>query len=118
MKDRKRVLTIILVLIIIIAVFLTIVLVFGSVKTKQMNEYYANLEEVACKYATDNNYTEKILLAYSTLGKMHYDILINSGYIDGDLTNPLTHVTISDDTTSYIEIAWVDGTMICTHKEG
>lgn len=118
MKDRKRVLTVILVLIVIVAVMLTIVLVFGGTKNKQVNDYYETLEETACKYATDNNYTANILKAYSTLSRMHYDILTSSGYIDGDLTNPLTNVKVSDDTKSYIEIKWVDGTMICTHKEG
>lgn len=118
MKNKKRVLTILLILIIAISTFLAIVLVFGGMKSKQLDEYHEKLENYACKLANDENYTEEICNGFEYLCKVKYEKLIDRGYINKDLKNPLTKKKISDDTSSYIQITWKDGKMICTHKEG
>lgn len=118
MKNKKRVLTILLVLIISITIFLAIILIFGGIKSKQMDEYHKKLENYACQLAKDESYTEEICNGFEYLCKVKYEKLIDRGYINKDLKNPLTKKKISDDTKSYIEISWKDNKMICTHKEG
>ena len=118
MKDKKRVLTILLILIIVIAIILAVVLIFGGVKTKQLQTYHKELETAACKMAKNENYTEEICNAFPYLCKVKYEKLLSNEYIKKDLRNPLTEKKMSDDTKSFIEIKWKDGKMICTHKEG
>ncbi len=118
MKDKKRVLTILLVLIIVVATILCIVLFFGGSIVKKEQKYLEDMENAACKYATDENFTISICNAYNYLCKISYKKLIDAEYIDADATNPLSKVKASEDTKSYIQVSWEDGKMICKHKEG
>lgn len=118
MKDKKRVLIILLILIVLITIILGIVLIFGGIRTKKITDYRERLESAACELATKENYTENICKAFPSLCIVHYDKLINSDYIDEDLKNPFNNKKVSEDTKSYIEITWQDNKMICTHKEG
>ena len=105
-------------IIIVIAIILAVVLIFGGVKTKQLQTYHKELETAACKMAKNENYTEEICNAFPYLCKVKYEKLLSNEYIKKDLRNPLTDKKMSDDTKSFIEIKWKDGKMICTHKEG
>ena len=118
MKDKKRVLTILLILIIVIAIILAVVLIFGGIKTKQLQTYHEKIEQATCKLAEDENYTETICEAFPYLCKVKYEKLLNSEYINKDLKNPLTNKKMSEDSKSYVEITWKNDKMICTHKEG
>lgn len=116
MKNRKRVLIILSVLIVILAVILVTVLVFGSIKTGEYEDYQAQIESAACEYGINNNYTEAFCIARCPW-KVYYSQLIEKEYID-DLVNPITGTKMSSDTSSYVEITWEDGEMVCTLKEG
>ena len=118
MKDRKRVLTILLILIIVITIILAVVLVFGGIKTKQLQKYHEELEQAACKLASNENYTESICEGFPYLCKVKYDKLLSKEYVKSNLKNPLTNKSVSEDTKSYIKISLKDNKMICTHKEG
>ena len=118
MKNKKRVLTILLVLIILIAVLLSIVLVFGGLREKEINKYHQTLEDAACKLAKKENYTEEICEAFGYLCEVHNDKLIAREFIKGNLVNPLTGKKASEDTNNYVKITWKDNKMKCTYKEG
>lgn len=118
MKNKKRVLTILLALIIIITIILVVVLIFGGIKTKEINDYHEKLEKAACKLAEDENYTEALCEGFEYLCKVKYERLIDKKYIKNNLKNPLNNKLVSEDTKSFVQISWKDGKMICTHKEG
>lgn len=118
MKDKKRVLSILLLLIIFITVLLIIVLVFGGIKEKELNKYYNQIEDAACKLAKDDNYTESICEAFPYLCKIHTEKLITRKYLDDNIINPLTKKKASLDTKGYVEITWKDKKMQCKYKEG
>lgn len=117
MKNKKRVLTVLLILIVIIASFLALVLLYGGKKDKELNAYYETLEKATCQLVKDENYTKEICEAYSYLCKVHLDKLVNKEYINSNLTNPLTGKKASDDTKSYVEVTWKDKAE-CKYKEG
>ncbi len=118
MKNKKRVLIILLILIIIVLSLLMIVLVCGGMKNKEISEFQTEIAQVACDYASSENFTEVICNAYENLCKIKYSTLIGRGYLDSDLINPKTNTEISEDTTSYIQITFENDKMICTYKEG
>lgn len=118
MKDKKRVQTILLILIVIIAIILAIVLIFGGLKDKKIKKYYHNVENAACKLAEDENYNTTLCDAFKNLCKIDFEKLINRGYIDSNLINPLTQKRISEDNKSYVQVSWKDEKIICTYKEG
>lgn len=118
MKNKKRVLTILLTLIIIITIILAVVLIFGGIKTKEINDYHEKLENAACKLADDENYTEALCEGFEYLCNVKYERLIDKKYIKNNLKNPLNNKLVSEDTKSFVQISWKDGKMICTHKEG
>ncbi len=118
MKNRKRVLNIILVLIIIILVILSIVLILGGKKSREYSNFINKVENSTCKYAKDENITEAICEAYPSLCKVSYETLINREYLSKNLTNPLTNKKIEDDKYAYITITWNNGEVVCSYKEG
>lgn len=118
MKDKKRVLQIILITILIIATILAVVLIVGGLQNKKLIDYQTKLEAAACKMADEENYTEAICEGFENLCKVHFDKLINRDYIDGSLKNPITKKAISDDTKSYVQVKFKDENMVCTYKEG
>ncbi len=118
MKDKKRVLKILAVLIIAIAAILFIVLVFGGIKAYQINKYKTTLEEATCKMAEEEHYTAALCEAFDSLCKVHFDLLIANDYINQDLKNPLSKIKASDDKKAYIKVSFKDSKMICTYKEG
>lgn len=118
MKDKKRVQTILLILIGVIAIILAIVLIFGGLKDKQVKKYYNKVENAACKLAEDENYNEVLCDAFKNLCKIDFEKLINREYIDSNLINPINKKKISEDTKSYVQVSWKDEKMVCTYKEG
>ncbi len=118
MKNKKRVLTILLILIVITAIILAIVLVCGGIKEKEIEKYHQTLEEAACKLANEENYTKEICEAYEYLCNVHTDKLIARDYIKSNLINPLTGKKASEDTKSYVKVVWKDSKVNCTYKEG
>lgn len=118
MKDKKRVLTILLILIIVLAIILSIVLILGGKKAKEYDKFKFKLEQATCEMATKENYTETLCEAYASLCKVRYETLIRYEAIDGNLTNPITHEKVNENTSNYVEVIWKDGKMTCTHKEG
>ena len=118
MKNKKRVLTILLVLIVINIIILAIVLIFGGIREKEIKIYHQTLEDATCKLVKEENYTKEICEAYDYLCKVHTDKLIARDYIKSNLQNPLTGKKASEDTNSYVNVTWEDGKAICTYKEG
>ena len=118
MKDKKRVQTILLILIGVIAIILAIVLIFGGLKDKKVKKYYNKVENAACKLAEDENYNKLLCDAFKNLCKIDFEKLINREYIDSSLINPLTKKKISEDTKSYVQVSWKDEKIVCTYKEG
>lgn len=118
MKNKKRTLIILLVLIIVLIVILGIVILFGGMKDREIKEFYQTIEEITCEYAEGENITEALCDGFSNLCHVKYDTLISWGYLDGNLENPKTGESVSEDDTSYVEITWEDNKMICTFKEG
>lgn len=118
MKNKKRVLTILLVLICIILGILIIVTAVGGHYVKEQEKFKDILSKAACEFAEEENYTVELCNAYTSLCKVHYDKLIGKGKLDGNLKNPITKKRVSEDTKSYVEITWEKGKMICTPKEG
>lgn len=119
MKNKKRALLILLILIITILLVLGTVLIVGGIHNKDIIDFKKNIEQTACEYAKNENFTEAICLGYDYLCKVNYETLISRDYLDKNLINPLTGESISNDATSYVQISWKDNnTMICTYKEG
>lgn len=118
MKDKKRVLTVLFILIIVVACILLIVLVFGGIKSLQVNNYQSKLEQAACNMAEEEHYTETICEGFENLCHVHFDKLVSREYIDKDMKNPLTKVNAYADRNNYIDITWENDEMICTYKEG
>ncbi len=118
MKNKKRVLIILLVLIIILVTLLVIVLIFGGQKAKEISDFENEVSQAACKYASEENFTEAICNAYENLCKVGFNTLITRDYLSEDLIDPKTNTKISEDTSSYIQISFKDDKMICTYKEG
>ena len=118
MKDKKRVLKILMIMIIIFAIILAIVLVLGGFKAKQYEEYQNTLEQSACKMAEDENYTEAICEGFESLCKVHFDKLIIREYVDKNLKNPITHDFAANDKNSYINITFKNNQAICNYEEG
>lgn len=118
MKNKKRVLTILLILIAITTIILAIVLVFGGMREKETEKYHETLEEAACKLAKDENYTKEICEGFDYLCKIHNDKLIARDYIKSNLKNPLTGKKASEDTKNYVEVTWKEDKIKCTYKEG
>ena len=102
MKNKKRVLTILLILIAITTIILAIVLVFGGMREKEIEE----------------NYTKEICEGFDYLCKIHNDKLIARDYIKSNLKNPLTGKKASEDTKNYVEVTWKEDKIKCTYKEG
>lgn len=118
MKNKKRLLIILLILIVVLLLILGTVLALGGIKNNKIVEFKTDVEEAACQYATDENFTKEICLGYENLCKVKYNTLITREYLSGDLINPATDEMISNDTTSYVQISWEDDKMVCTYKEG
>lgn len=118
MKDKKRVQIILLVLIGVVAIILAIVLIFGGLKDKQVKKYSNIVEQAACKLAEDENYNTTLCDAFKNLCKVDFEKLINRGYLNGNVKNPLTNKKISEDTKSYVQVSWKDEKIVCTYKEG
>lgn len=118
MKDKKRVLKVLAVLIIAIMAVLGIVLIFGSIKDKQVKDFYAEVEGNACKYAKDENLTKELCEAFNNLCKIRISTLINNEYIEESLQNPINKRNLKNDVNSYVQISWKNGKMICEYKEG
>lgn len=118
MKNKKRILIILLILIVIVLVILGTVLALGGIKNNEFVEFKQDIENAACEYAENENFTKEICLGYENLCKVRYSTLINRKYLSADLVNPMTDKKISDDTTSYVQISWEDDKMICTYEEG
>ncbi len=118
MKNKKRVLTILLVLIVITAIILAIVLIFGGIREKEIEKYHQTLEDATCKLVKDENYTKEICEAYDYLCRVHMDKLIARDYIKSNLKNPANGKKASEDTNSYVDVTWKDGKVSCTYKEG
>lgn len=118
MKNKKRVLTILLILISIVTIILAIVLIFGGIREKEIEKYYQTLEDATCKLVKEENYTKEICEAYENLCNVHMDKLISREYISSNLINPLTGKKASEDTKSYVKVIWKDDKVYCTYKEG
>lgn len=118
MKNKKRVLIILLVMILIVLTILGTVLVFGGIKNKEINEFQTKVAEAACKYVNAEYNNPSLLEAYPHLSKIKYSTLINGGYLDEELINPLTGEKIKDNNTNYVEITFTDSKYVCTYKEG
>ena len=118
MKNKKRILIILLVLIIVILFVLGAVILFGGIKDKEIKRFYKQIEEITCDYAEGENLTESLCDAYDNLCRVKYSTLISWGYLDENLENPLTHEKVSENTADYVEITWKEDKMVCTFKEG
>lgn len=118
MKNKKRVLLVLIILIGLIIIILSGILICGNLKEQKIKDYYKTIEAAACKLATEENYTESICEAFTGLCKIKYEKLISRDYIKNDLVNPETKIKTGDNTSSYVEITWNNDKMICTHKEG
>ena len=118
MKNKKRVLISLLILIVIVLAILGPVLVCGGMKNKEINEFETKVAQAACDYASEENFTEAICNAYENLCKIRYNTLITHECLSADLINPRTNEPISENTTSYVQITWEDNKMICTYEEG
>lgn len=118
MKNKKVILIIISGLFLITLLTLIIVIIFGSIKEKEIEEFYQEIEKTTCKYAEEQNINQYICNAYNNLCRVKYETLISWGYIDEDLENPKTHKKVSEDTDSYVLISFDGDETICTFKEG
>lgn len=118
MKNKKRVLITLLVLIIIDASTLAIILVLGGINDKKINEYYKNLETKTCEMAKKERFTKELCESFNYLCRVKYNKLITLDYIEPNLKNPITNKSVSEDTRSYIQVTFEDGKMVCEHKEG
>lgn len=118
MKNKKRVLIILLTLIIILLTILCIVLFFGGLREREINEFKETVENKTCEFAKKENYTETICNSYENLCKIRFKTLIDKEYLSKDMINPITNNKISEDTDVYVEILWKDGKISCTYKEG
>ena len=118
MKNKKRVLIILLTLIIIVLIVLGIVLLFGGIRNKAINDFKTEVSEAACNFASEENYTEAICNAYENLCKIRFSTLISADYLSADLINPRSNIQISEDTSSYVQISFSEDKMICTYEEG
>lgn len=118
MKNKKRVLITLLVLMAIDASILAIVLILGGIKDKEINEFYDNLETKACELAKKENYTKELCQGFGYLCKVKYEKLISLDYIDENLKNPITNKSVSEDTKSYIQVTFKGDKIVCEHKEG
>ncbi len=118
MKNKKRVLIILLILILVVLIVLGTVLFFGGMKNKKVNDFRTKVAEAACEYVNAEYNNPSLLEAYPHLTKVKYTTLINAGYLDEDLVNPLNNEKISENNTDYVEITFNDSQYICTYKEG
>lgn len=118
MKNKKTILIIISGLFIITLLILVIVIIFGSLKEKEIEEFYQEIEKATCKYAEEQNINQFLCNAYSNLCRVKFETLISWEYIDNDLENPKTHKKVSEDTNSYVLISFDGDEKICTFKEG
>lgn len=118
MKNKKRVLVTLLVLIVVDASILAIVLVLGGLKDRKVNEFYENLETKACEMAQKERFTKELCESFDYLCKVKYEKLISLDYINANMKNPMTNKSVSEDTRSYIHVTFKDGKMVCEHKEG
>ncbi len=118
MKNKKRVLIILLILIVVVLIILGIVLIFGGIKNKAINDFENEVTNAACEYVNSEYNSPSLIEAYPHLTKIKYATLINAGYLDPNLTNPLTKERTIENTTDYIEITYTDSQYVCTYKEG
>ena len=118
MKDKKRVLTILLILIIFVAMILLNVNLFGGKKAKEVRDFQAKVETAACDLAKKEGYTKSLCDNFSYLCNINFEKLINNEMIDGDLINPLTGNKIKEDNKGFVNITWNENKeMICKYKE-
>lgn len=118
MKNKKRVLTILLSLIAVVAVVLLVVLILGGSVDSRINKFKSEVEGKTCEYAQKENVNKRICEYFSDLCKVKFKTLINYKYLDENMENPLKKTTISKDTDSYVQITWEEGTPHCSYKEG
>lgn len=118
MKNKKKVLIIIGTIIIILAIILGFVLILGGITNQKLEKFHLEVEEAACNYVNKEYNNPSLLEAYSYLTKIKFATLINAGYLDENLKNPLTKEKISENTLDYIEITYDNSKYKCTFKEG
>ena len=117
MKDKKRVILIILSsLIILVSVILVIVLTMGGIVNKKIREYHHTLEVAACKYAKDYNITADIVNAFPDKAIINFKTLVELEYIKKDLYNDVKKKNAYDD-SGYVLVNWTNNQMICIYKE-
>ena len=117
MKNKKKALTIVSILIIIFACLLTISFVYKMIRTKKFNSFKADIQEKTCDYIVDEKITRTICEEYPSYCKVYFKTLIAKNYIDSDLINPSNNKKVSDDTKNYVLVTWEDNKITCTYKE-
>ena len=118
MKDKKRVILIVLsLLILFVAITLVIILTLGGIAKKKENEYHHALETAAYKYARDYNITADIISAFPDKAIINLKTLVDLEYVKKSLTNEVKKINVYDD-NGYVLISWTNNQMICIYKEG
>lgn len=119
MKNRKRVLIVLMILIIIIASALGVVLVFGGKRAKELADFKEKVENYACELAKKENYTQEICENFPNVCIIYYEELIRFEYVKSNLENPMNHREVALDKKSYVKVEWENDKAVCTyiHKE-
>lgn len=119
MKNKKRVLIILMILIIILSITLGVVLVFGGKRAKEIADFQEKIENLACDLAKNENYTQEICENFPNVCNIHYEDLIRLEYIKANDKNPMNHREVVLDTKSYVKVEWKNEKVECTyiHKE-
>lgn len=120
MKDKRAftlielLVTVALIAIISIAVGVSVGNLMTKQKHKNYDKFVENMEEAACVFMQNDNRTEGLCQAYTSLCDIHFKDLINSGLVKKNEENPMTGETVANDYDSYVHVEYVDGERICT----
>ncbi len=82
-------------------------------KKKSYDEFVANLEQAACVLVQSDSRSEETCASGVNNCKVYLKDLIKYGLVKKTTDNPMTEKSISEDTTSYVQVTITNGERNC-----